>query len=87
MLILATVFYYIRCVIILCLLNNGKGKQFKKSTELLSSKLSHSCQSLSSDRYASGCVTFFVSSVFKIHLTLIHPVVHAKIVSSTMSKK
>ena len=35
------------------------------TVELLSSKLLHSCQSLSSHRYASGCVTFFVSSVFK----------------------
>ena len=65
------------------LLNNNKDKQFKKDTELLSSKLSHSCQSLSIDRYAKGCVTSFLSSVFKFHLTLLHPVAErAKIASS-----
>ena len=67
------------------LLNNNKDKQFKKGTELLSSKLSHSCQSLSIDRYAKGCVTSFLSSVFKFHLTLLHPVAErAKIASSAI---
>ena len=67
------------------LLNNNKDKQFKKGTELLSSKLSHSCQSLSIDRYAKGCVTSFLSSVFKFHLTLLHPVAErAKIASSAL---
>ena len=67
------------------LLNNNKDNQFKKGTELLSSKLSHSCQSLSIDRYAKGCVTSFLSSVFKFHLTLLHPVAEqSKIVSSAI---
>ena len=65
--------------------NNNKDNQFKKGTELLSSKLSHSCQSLSIDRYAKGCVTSFLSSVFKFHLTLFHPVAEqSKIVSSAI---
>ena len=69
------------------LLNNNKDKQFKKGTELLSSKLLHSCQSLSIDRYAKGCVTSFLSSVFKFHLTLLHPVAErAKIASSALQK-
>ena len=67
------------------LVNKSKDKQFEKSTELLSSKLSHSCQSLSIDRYVSGCVTSFLSSVFKFHLTLFHPVAEqSKIVSSAI---
>ena len=67
------------------LVNKSKDKQVKKSTDLLSSKLSHSCQSLSIDRYVRGCVTSFLSPVFKFHLTLLHPVAEqSKIVSSAI---